>query len=137
MTNEEICAHLEEIEVYFACCLHNAAAGSTAVKRFRDIVRTVREARKTLEPPPRLLSRQLFRALPMSCGWLEWDLEDGESPAELIRVAWVDGHAVMVDDSGCESYLDLPIRRYNRPGGFRIWLEKPTEAERMEAAWDD
>jgi len=139
MTRAYILENLEIIEGFFGICLGNAAPGSEAETHFRSLMTAAKEAQEIIDRTPRLMTREAFRAQPMGTGWLEWDLEDGETPAEapLTRVAWVDGHAVTVDDSGCESYLDLPILRYNRPGGFRIWMEKPTDEERKEAAWDD
>lgn len=138
MTRAYILENLEIIEGFFGICLGNAAPGSEAETHFRSLMTAAKEAQEIIDRTPRLMTGEAFRAQPMGTGWIEW-YPDDEIPADdnIVRGAWVDGHAIMLDRYDGESTGLLPLLRYNRPGGFRIWTAQPTEEQRKGAAWDD
>lgn len=86
---------------------------------------------------PHLMTADEFHQLVTGTGWIEW-YPDDEIPADdnVMRAAWVDGHAIMLDRYDGESTGPLPLLRYNRPGGFRIWTAQPTVEQQKEAEWD-
>ena len=86
---------------------------------------------------PHLMTVDEFRQATMGSGWIEL-CPDDEIPVgdNLMRIAWVDGHAIMLDQLGGESTKALDGQFYNRINGFRIWTEHPTVKQQKGAAWD-
>lgn len=137
MTRAYILENLEIIKGFFGICLGNAAPGSEAENHFRSLMTAAKEAQEILDQTPRLMTEDAFRSLAMGCGWLEWSPQEGIAFEDaLFGVAWVGSEMLMMDDTGCPSYGRFPDG-YNRRGGFRVWTDRPTDAQRKEAAWDD
>lgn len=135
MTRAHILENLEIIEGFFGICLGNAAPGSEAEMHFRSLMTAAKEAQEIIDRTPRLMTGEAFRTQPMGTGWLEWYPKDGEKDC-LFGVAWAGGEMLLTDDTGCASMGQVP-EDYNRQGGFRVWTDRPTDAQRKEAAWDD
>ena len=87
---------------------------------------------------PHLMTADEFRQLTMGSGWIEWHPDVGIPEGDnVMRIAWMDGHAMMLDQFKGEGICPLPIKLYNQTDGFRIWTAQPTVEQQMEAEWDD
>jgi len=70
-------------------------------------------------------------------GWLEYWSKDVTRKNILHGCAWFAWESIEVDDDGCSDtgYVE-PDEMYGCVGGWRMWDEKPTPEELLQARWE-
>lgn len=98
---------------------------------------------------PRLMTYEEIAGAPYGFGWLEEDhsgaIDDLPGSAGdyiLEPCCWSDAtetsypYPVTVSTAVLGEFLRPEEETYNRPGGWRIWTDRPTEEQRRTEKWD-